>query len=1041
MIAKFVGHPTAANLLMLIFLVMGLFSLPQIQRETFPDYSPDEVLITIVYPGAAAEEVEEVVCRRVEDALDSLTFVKEIRSEAREGLALTTVEMAEGGDLQVFMDEIDQLVKGVDDFPVEVETPVVTEVGKTDPVVSVIVSGPMSITDLKTYCEELKDRMQEEGISLIDIEGFSARRFRVEVSESGLQKLGMSVVELARVIGAQNIDLPAGSIETGQHDILLRFANHHQSVLGLEQLVIKTGSGAGEVLLGDVAKIHDTFELAEEKNMVNGRRSAMLNVMKTGDQDTIRIADRVKTFIAAEHQRHPQVELSITQDNSVILADRLRMLLVNGWEGLLLVFLVLWLFFNLRVSFWVVAGLPVSFLGAFFFLPYLGLTINMMTMVGLLLALGLLMDDAIVIAENIAVHRQRGKNALTAAVDGTREVAAGVASSFITTLCVLGPLAFIEGQIGKVLKVVPMILILVLAVSLVEAFCILPAHLSHSMDRYRQKSRKGLRQRFDSSIDWMREQLVGRTVDFVAAWRYLFVGCVAALFVVSVGLVASGKIKVIGFPEIEGDVVVARLLMGQGTPLEKTEATVNRILQGLAAMNDRFKKIQPKDQDLVVTAAVQFNKNDEAFEKGPHVATVTVDLLAAEKRVGRIDDYLAVWRKETGPLPDVVSLTMSEPGFGPAGRPIEIRLRGDDLDLMKKAAHQMQQWFAGFDGVLNLDDDLRPGKPEVKLRLKEGATALGVDAATLAGQLRAGFYGITADEIQVGDASYEVTVRFANQDRSSLDDLENYHVVVPGGDRIALANLADWEIDRGRARIARFNNMRAVTLRGDIDTRITNAKELLALFEQDFLSSFPDRYPGIGVTIGGETEESKKTQFSMVRALGVGLIGIFILLSFQFRSYMEPLVVMIAIPLSFIGVVWGHFLMGVVISMPSLLGFSALAGIVVNDSLLLVLFLKNGRSADISLVVAAGQASRSRFRAVLLTSATTIAGLLPLLFEKSLQAQILIPLVVSVVFGLVASTLLVLLVIPCLYLILSDFGLHEKKSADESFRLSGNGVE
>lgn len=1035
MIVNFVKHPTAANLLMLVFLAMGVLTLSDIRRETFPDYAPKEVQVLIPYPGATAEEVEEVVCQRVEDALDGVTFIKEIRSEAREGLALVTAEMDDVGDFQVFMDDVDKEINAISDFPEEVEEPVITEIGKTDPVISVIVSGPMPTPHLKAYCEDLKDRMKEAGLSLIDIEGFSEHQFRIEVPDTALRSLGMSVVQLAQVIAAQNIDLPVGDVETADRDILLRFADQKRSTHELEKLVIKSGEKGAEVLLGDVAVIHDTFELAEEKNMVNGNRSATLHVKKTKQQDTIRIAEEVKAFVKAEQKRQPQVNLTITEDTSVILIDRLQMLVTNGWQGLLLVFLVLWLFFNLQIAFWVIVGLPVSFFGAFFFLPYLNLTINMMTMVGLLLALGLLMDDAIVIAENIAAHRQRGKKVLAAVVDGTKEVAAGVVSSFITTICVLGPLAFIDGQIGKVLKVVPMILILVLAVSLVEAFFILPAHLSHAMHSYDPGNANWLRKKFDGFIEWMREDLVGRSVDFLLKWRYLFVGSVIGLFILSLGLVASGKIKIVGFPEIEGDVVVARLLMPQGTPLEKTEKAIEKILHGLNEMNKELKHIQPGRQDLVLNTNVQFNKNDEAYEEGPHVATVTVDLLAAEERAGRIDDYLAVWREKTGPLADVISLNFSEPGFGPAGRPLEIRVRGNDLDSMKSAVVEMHSWFSQFKGVLNLSDDLRPGKPELKIHLKEGATSLGVDAATIAQQLRAAFFGVTADEIQIGSESYEIDVRLRESDRHSLGDLENFKVILADGRQIPISALAEWEEERGRARIARHDSMRAVTLRGDLDTRIANAKELLALFKQSFLPEFSKKYPELQVTIAGESEESAETQLSMLRGLIIGLIGIFILLSFQFRSYTEPLIVMLAIPLALIGVVWGHLLMGVPISMPSLLGFSALAGIVVNDSILLVLFLKNSRAQGLSAHDAACKASRSRFRAVLLTSATTIAGLLPLLFEKSLQAQILIPLVVAVAFGLLASTLLVLLVIPCLYRILDDFGLHEKITADENVEL------
>ncbi|MBW2593755.1 MAG: efflux RND transporter permease subunit, partial [Deltaproteobacteria bacterium] len=498
-----------------------------------------------------------------------------------------------------------------------------------------------------------------------------------------------------------------------------------------------------------------------------------------------------------------------------------------------------------------------------------------------------------------------------------------------------------------------------------------------------------------------------------------------------------GKIKMQGFPELEDDIVMARLLMPQGTPLTRTEARVGQILKALDRTNQTFKEHQPGNQDLVQTMSVQFNQNTEAFENGPHLASITVDLLSSEKRSGTIDEYLAVWRKEIGDLPDVVSLTFGEAGFGPGGRPIEIRLRGKDLAVMKQAVTELKTWFGQFEGVLNLADDLRPGKPELRMRMREGAYGIGIDAANVAQQLRAAIQGLIADEVQVGPESYEIDVRLSDTDRSSLDDVENFKVVLADGRQVPLRAVVQWDAGTGWARIAHVNGMRAVSLRGDVDTRLVNTSELMNLFHNTYLNTFIQKYPDLKLVITGELEESKTTRKSMLGALVLGMIGIFILLSFQFRSYAEPLIVMVAIPFSFIGVVWGHVLMGVPISMPSLLGFIALAGIVVNDSILLVIFLKNARAKGLALHEAAALASRSRFRAVLLTSTTTIAGLLPLLFEKSLQAQILIPLVISTTFGLLASTVLVLLAIPCMYVILGDFGLIEKIPVNSTAHLDG----
>ncbi len=737
------------------------------------------------------------------------------------------------------------------------------------------------------------------------------------------------------------------------------------------------------------------------------------------------MADKVNTFIKDEQKRHPQMELTITQDETVALKNRLHMLIANGLHGLLLVFVTTFLFFNIRISFWIAMGLPVSFMGAFILIPHLELSINMFTMVGLLMALGLLMDDAIIIAENIMTHRQRGKSALKAAVEGTKEVGAGVISSFLTTLFILGPLAFIEGQIGRVLKVVPMILILVMAVSLIEAFFIFPAHIHHAMHGFSMNKTNRFRNKFDQLFNWTKEVLLDGIVKKLLKQRYFFVSSIIGVFILSIGLVASGKIKFQGFPELEGDVVLARLLLPHGTPIKRTENVVEQLLNALERTNQHYKTRQTGSMDLVTNSYVQYNSNTEAFENGPHVATITVDLLTADKRLGTIDEYLAFWRKEIGNLPDVLSLTLSEPGFGPGGRPIEIRLRGKKLNEMKTAVTDLKAWFAQYEGVLNLSEDIRTGRPEFRMQMRDNAYGIGLDAAGIVSQLRAAFQGVEADQIQIGPEPYEIEVRLSGLNRNDLNDLNNFNLMLPDGATVPLTSVVRWDTKTGWTRIARFNGMRTVTLRGNVDTRVINTNELIQLFRKSYLKEFEKAYPDLKLEIVGSLKEINTTRKSMLKSLIIGLVGIFFLLSFQFKTYTEPVIVMLAIPFSLIGVIWGHGLMGVPISMPSLLGFIALGGVVVNDSILLVIFLKNARKRGLSVYQAAVQASKDRFRAVLLTSTTTIAGLLPLLLEKSLQAQILTPLIISTAFGLMASTVLVLLAIPCMYLILDDFGIIE----------------
>ncbi len=1025
MIRYFAAHPTAANLLMICLLVIGLVSLPGLKRETFPDFSPQEVEIRVVYPGASAVDVEQTLCLRLEDALDSISDLQEVRCQALENIAIVVAKMNENGKLVSFLDDVKTEVEAIDDFPAEVETPIIRQLGRTDSVVSIAITGPMSVSDLKAYAEQIKERLQTlPAVSQIEVQGFSQHQLQIRVAAQQLQQYGLSIQQLAEIIRTQSIDLPAGSVESRERDYLLRFTDQRRSVQELEDLiVIGQGRQGGEIRLGDIAQISDRFELDEEKTLFNGQRAAILKVTKTKAQDTLVVVDAVKTFVEQERQRAPPtVHMSLTQDISSIVRDRLQMLLVNGAQGLVLVFLVMWLFFQIRFAFWVSMGLPVAFLGGLFLMAMMGHSINMISMVALLIALGLLMDDAIVIAENIATQLQRGKSALHAAIDGTRQVMPGVVSSFLTTVCVFAPLAFLSGDIGKVLKVIPVVLIMVIAVSLIEAFLILPHHLEHSLHNHERERTNRFRHRFDAGVEWLRHELLGRAIDVVIVWRYPFLGLVLTVFLTSVGMLAGGHLKFLAFPDIEGNAIEARILLPQGTRLWRTEQIVEQLSSALKAVDAEFSPAQPNGQQLVQDISVRYSQNLDAQETGAHVATVSADLLAAEIRNGSIDDILHSWRERVGTVADVISINYKEPVIGPAGVPIEIRLTGNDMGQIKAASLALQKELRVYRGVNDLSDDLRVGKPELRLRLGEGTLALGLNAATIANQLRAGFFGTTVDEVQRGVESYEIDLRLRQEDRNSLEDVNDFRIFTATGKQVPLGSITDISFDRGYARIHRIDGQRTVTVSADVDTRVANASQILADMQHETFPRLVADYPDVVFGIQGQAAESQETSASMQRGFIIGLLGIFVLLSFQFRSYIEPLAVMVAIPLALIGVIWGHLLMGLEISMPSMMGAVSLAGIVVNDSILLVEFLKLRAREGHAIPEAAKLASRERFRAILLTSLTTIAGLTPLLAEKSLQAQVLIPLATSIVFGLLSATILVLFVVPALFSVFSDFG-------------------
>ncbi|MCP3874800.1 MAG: efflux RND transporter permease subunit [Desulfobacteraceae bacterium] len=1029
-IAYMCDHPTASNLLMLLFIALGVISVTDLKRETFPDFSIDAVEITVFYPGATADDVESSVCKRIEDAIDSVSNIVEVRSTAMENKASVIVEMIEGNDIIEFFNDIKTEVEAINDFPAEVEDVIVKRVNRTDQVVSVAVTGPMSSLHLKFYCEDLKNRLKSlDMVSQVDVLGFSDHEFLIEIPFYNMMRMGLSVSDIEAAVAAQNLDLPAGSLETKDADILIRFSEERKTISELENLIVVSSETGTEIRLGDIAEISDRFMDDEDKILFDGQRAGLLQVNKTKAEDALRIMDAVTKFLDEERsQAPPGISFTTTQNVSKIVRDRLQMLIKNALQGLLLVFIAMLVFFPFGFSFWVAMGLPVSFFLTFFFMKHLGLSINMLSMVGLLIGLGLLMDDAIVIAENIAAHLEKGKNGFDATVDGITEVAAGVFSSFLTTLFIFGALALsMAGDIGKVLYVIPVILILTLSVSLVEAFLILPNHLSHSLSNHgtdsngnKKRNKNRFRKTMDKMVDWIKERVLGPVVDAAVNFRYLFIGLVIFAFIASVSMIAGGRLKVQAFPDIEGEVLQARMLFPQGTPLERTQIYVDQMVTAAKKLNHEMPSSQSGRSDLVQHISVIFNTNADAGEKGAHVATVSLDLLNAEDRTGTMDDIIHQWRSLAGDIPDAIAVAYKEPAVGPGGLPIEIRLKGENLDELKLASSKLINWFYSYEGVSDLYDDLRPGKPEIQVKLKKGAKIRGFDARTVSRQLRAAFYGTTASEIIVRDESYEVNLKMAKKDRASMASLENFYLMNDKGEPVPLNTIASITYSRGYAGIKRVDSNRTVTVTGDVDTRVANAVDIIADTKKRFLPELKKEFPNITTGLEGQEKELKASMGGMLKALGIGLFGVFGLLSFQFRSYQEPLVIMVTIPFAFIGVIWGHIFMGLDICMPSIMGFISLSGIVVNDSILLVSFIKQNTAIGKTVAQAGKQASRERFRAVMLTSVTTIAGLMPLLSERSMQAQILIPLAASIVFGLLMSTILVLIVVPCLYTILAD---------------------
>ena len=1022
MIRFFAGHPTIANLLMIIFLAAGLMSGPTLLRETFPRAEPSQVEIEVPYPGARPEDVETGICERIEAALAAVTDLETASCEAREGLGRAIVRMRETADFQSFIAEVSGEIEAITDFPARAESAEVRALGLTDFVASVAITGPVERPALEAYAEDLRTRMLRwGGIPKVDIRGFPTLELRIELSPGALRQYGISVSDIAQAVGAASLDMPAGTMENDAQSVLIRVAEERRDPEALADVVVRASSGGGQVRLGEIATVRESYASADDAILYNGRPAAILDINKTRVEDSLDTIDAVNAFL--EHERSispPGVDLRMTADGASVVRERLSLVVVNGLQGLALVFGVLWLFFGLRFAFWVAAGLPVAFMGGVAIMAATGYSLNLMTTVGLLIVIGLLMDDAIVISENIARHRERGAAPLEAAVNGARQVFPNVLASFATTALIFGSLAFLKGDLGAVLRVVPAVMLFVLTVSLVEAFLILPHHLLHTLEARRSGR---VAARIESALNWLREA-TGRLADGMIRARYIVAGAAVAVLLVAVSQIAGGNLKFTAFPELDGDVIEARVLLPQGTPLSRTEQVVETLLVELDTVNDRFAPEQPGGADLVQGVTVTYGLNRDSFETGAHVATVSVDLLPSADRTLRPDPIMHAWRDAVGPLPDVINLKFTESTIGPAGIALDMRLKGDDLATLKSAARELTDWLSSYDGVTSVLDDLRPGKRELIVRLSDAAGPMGVNAAMVADQLRAAWFGATISEMQVGGRAVEVTAQFENRAAARMQNFDDFVIVRADGSAVPLSVVADVTTNRGLARINREDGIRTVTVQGTIDAGVANANAIVSDTIARFVPELLERYPGVRLDVEGQRAEATKTQRSMMKGFAVGLLGVFVLLSFQFRSYVEPILVMLVIPLALAGSIFGHMAMGLDFSMPSLLGYFALAGVVVNNSILLVDFTKREhREGAAGIADAASQAVRARFRAMFLTTLTTVAGLIPILTETSLQAQILVPLVASLVFGLVAAVIVVILVLPAVYTILGDFGL------------------
>lgn len=1016
MIKYFVRHPVAANLLMIIICILGATVISNLERETFPEFSASQVGVSVIYPGASARDVDEDICTPLEDALTGVTDLAEMTCLSTDGRASVTAELGDGGDIIQFFNDIFSAVSGINDMPADAETPSVEIMATTDLVAMVAVSGISGKQGLGEYSDQLADRLLAlDGVAETKVTGITDRELQVVFDQASLHRFGLSPREIVDVLRSRSLSQPLGTADLTESSVVLRYADTRRSIADLEDLIVLENPSGGFVRLRDLAdvKMRDTDENIEA--FIDGRQAAIIAVSKAKNADSIRVFSAIGDILDAERAAYPDpFSLDVTSNMTEVVQERLQLILRNIAVGLVLVFVTMWLFFSMREALWISAALPVSFLGTLFVMSILGITINIITLVALLMAVGLIMDDSIVIAENIDKWRHR-VGPVEAAARGTAEVMPGVISSFLTTASVFGPLMFLTGDMGQILKFIPFVLLITLALSLIEGFLILPHHLSHSGDVSPEDHENRLAARL---LERFKEAVILPLATRLVAVRYLTVGSVIAVLILSIGLMASGTVKLIGFPATESDTIIARFSLTSGISRDRTVKTVDQLLAALKQVDAALTPKTEVGAPLVERALVQYAVNSDVYDNGSNTATITVDLLESSKRNIPANAVLEAWREAAGPIPDLVQSSFAKAETGPGGFDLDVELTGFDLAELEAASNAMLTALLARPDVIEASQDFYGGRQELQLSLNEYGYSVGLTPQRLANQIRSAFEGAETDSFRSAQSNMAVRVKLDDA-VANLTEIELFPVAVADGKQVALASVADITMTGGYPTITRKNGRALARIRGQIDTTAITSAEISAVITDQIAPKLATQYPGIDIGISGATQEQNESQSSLGSLLMLGLVGVYMVLAFQFRSYTLPLVIMLSIPFALIGTILGHWAMGIDMSMPSLIGFASLAGIVVNNAILFLTFFQGHLNGD-DYVTASLDAVRARLRPILLSTSTTFAGLVPLILDTSPQVQTMVPLVVSVAFGLLASMLLVLLVFPSLMSIYFD---------------------
>lgn len=1021
-IEYFIRYHVAVNVIIIAFAIFGLVGAKSLKSSFFPLTDSKNILISITYPGASPQEVEEGIVLKIEDNLKGLQGVDRVTSTSRENSGTINVEIEKGRDIDFMLLEVKNAVDRVPTFPTGMEPLVVSKLEAVRQTISFAISGEnIPLATLKQIGRQIENDIRAiDGISQIDIQGYPNEEIEIAVNENNLLAYNISFSEVAQAVGNANILVTGGNIKTSAEEYLIRANNRSYYGDELSNIIVRADPSGQTVRLKDVATIRDRFSETPNASYFNGNLAVNTTITSTNTEDLISSAEKVKAYIEEFNQKYDNVRLSIVRDLSETLNGRTELLIKNAWQGMLLVLIFLSLFLNTRLAFWVAFGLPVAFLGMFIFAGFFDVTINVLSLFGMIIVIGILVDDGIVIAENIYQHYEKGKSPFRAAVDGTIEVLPPIISAIITTILAFSIFLFLDSRIGEFFGEVSVIVILTLAVSLVEALIILPAHLAHSkaLQPVAKTPKTAFGRAFaklrvinemgDRFMVWMRDNLYSPVFRFALKYKLLAFGIFAMALILSLGSVGGGIVRTSFFPRIASDQARIELLMPNGTNEKVTDSIISLIEQKAEIVNQEL-----TEKYLKGTGKVLFENVIMTIGPGSSTATLRINLLPGEERPDAVRADLVTSRLNelVGPVIGVESLIYGSGGnFG--GSPVSVSLLGNDIKELKAAKQELKSFLVDNATLKDVADNDPAGIKEIRLKLKDNAYLLGLDLRTIMNQVRAGFFGSQAQRFQRGQDEIRVWVRYDRENRSSISDLDEMRIVTPSGSRVPLKEIAEYTIERGDVAINRLEGRREIQLSADMKNPKDSPTDVMTEIQTVVMPEISSKYPTVTASYEGQNRELGKLTGSL-KVVGLSVLAlIYMTIAFTFRSFSQPLMLILLIPFSMTAVIWGHWLHDFPLNILSLLGIIALIGIMVNDGLVLIGKFNTNLRLGMTFDDAIYEAGRSRFRAIFLTSITTIAGLTPLIFETSRQAQFLIPMAISIAYGIGFATVLTLIMLP-----------------------------